>query len=154
MDVPVGDSPDPLPELRRLARLALAHQRLDVSDGLLARGDMARAAQAHGEAADRAPGCTDLSSWQAAALAGAGDAQAVRHAWAAVAGSDDAARRRDLLERVIAVGLVAPRARAALRDEHGWGRPGPSGAGRPQPVRPRHVRRTGPRQPREPRPGA
>jgi uncharacterized Ntn-hydrolase superfamily protein len=119
VDVRVDDAPEPLPELRRLTRLALANQRLDVADGLLGAGDVAGAAQAYREATDQAPDYLEFSFWQAAALADAGDLAAARQAWAAVAGSDDAARWVDLLERVIVVGLVSPAARSVLRGQPG-----------------------------------
>jgi uncharacterized Ntn-hydrolase superfamily protein len=119
VDVRVDDSAEPLPELRRLARLALANQRLDVADGLLAAGDVAGAAQAYREATEQASDYLEFSFWQAAALADAGEPGAARQAWAAVAGSDEAARWEDLLERVIGVGLVSPSVRAVLRGEPG-----------------------------------
>jgi uncharacterized Ntn-hydrolase superfamily protein len=112
-------SGEPLPELRRLARLALANQRLDVADALLAAGDVAGAAQAYREATEQSPDYVEFSFWQAAALADAGDPQGSRQAWAAVAGSDRAAQWEDLLDRVISVGLVSPGARMVLRGEPG-----------------------------------
>lgn len=119
VDVRVDDSPEPLPELRRLARLALANQRLDVADALLAAGDVAGAAQAYREATEQAPDYVEFSFWQAAALADAGDSQGARQAWAAVAGSDESAQWEDLLDRVIRVGLVSPGAQVVLRGEPG-----------------------------------
>jgi uncharacterized Ntn-hydrolase superfamily protein len=119
VDVRVDDAGEPLPELRRLARLALANQRLDVADALLAAGDVAGAAQAYREATEQSPDYVEFSFWQAAALADAGDPQGARQAWAAVAGSDGAAQWEDLLDRVISVGLVSPGARMVLRGEPG-----------------------------------
>jgi uncharacterized Ntn-hydrolase superfamily protein len=119
VDVRVDDSAEPLPELRRLTRLALANQRLDVADALLTAGDVSGAAAAYRQATEQAPDFIEFSFWQAVALADAGDPEGAGQAWATIAGSDEAARWVDLLDRVIDVGLVSPEARVALRGEAG-----------------------------------
>ena len=117
VDVRVDDSAEPLPELRRLVRLGLANQRLDVADGLMGAGDIAGAAEAYREATEMAPDYAEFSFWQAAALADSGEADEARRAWAAITESTDAARWTELLERVVSVGMLGPAARAVLLDE-------------------------------------
>ena len=117
VDVRVDDSAEPLPELRRLVRLGLANQRLDVADGLMGVGDVAGAAEAYREATEMAPDYAEFAFWQAAALADSAEADEARRAWAAITESTDAARWIELLQRVVEVGLVGPMARAVLLDE-------------------------------------
>ena len=83
VDIRVDDHPEPLDELRRLSSLALAYQRLDVADALMAAGKVAGAAQAYREAREAAPDHLELSFWQAAALAETGAADEARQAWSA-----------------------------------------------------------------------
>lgn len=108
VDVRVDDSPLPLPELRRLTRLALANQRLDVADGLVAAGEVAGAAAAYREAVEAAPDYLEFSFWQAATLADLGAEDEARQAWAAVDVSGERARWADLLGRCVTAGLVGP----------------------------------------------
>lgn len=108
VDVRVDDSPEPLPELRRLTRLALANQRLDVADGLVAIGEVAGAAEAYREAVEVAPDYLEFSFWQAATLADIGSADEARQAWAPVGESAERHRWTDLLGRCVAAGLLGP----------------------------------------------
>lgn len=108
VDVRVDDSSEPLPELRRLTRLALANQRLDVADGLVASGEVAGAAQAYREAVEAAPDCLEFSFWQAATLADLGAADEARQAWAPVEESGERSRWADLLGRCVTAGLLQP----------------------------------------------
>jgi uncharacterized Ntn-hydrolase superfamily protein len=110
VDVRVDDDPEPLRELRRLARLALANQRLDVADGLMGAGDLAGAAHAYREATELAPDYLEFWFWQAASLADAGNPDEARQAWATLAASGDEARWVDLLRRCVQCGLLHPRA--------------------------------------------
>jgi uncharacterized Ntn-hydrolase superfamily protein len=116
VDVRVDDDPEPLRELRRLARLALANQRLDVADGLMSAGDLAGAAQAYREATELAPDYLEFWFWQAAAQADAGDPDEARQAWATLAASGDEARWVDLLHRCVQCGLLDGRTVEVLLD--------------------------------------
>ncbi len=116
VDVRVDDSPEPLPELRRLAGLALANQRLDVADALMSVGDVAGAAEAYREATDLAPDYLEFWFWQAAAMADAGDEHTARRAWARLRESGDEVRWEQLLRRTVECGLLSPRATVALLD--------------------------------------
>jgi uncharacterized Ntn-hydrolase superfamily protein len=108
VDVRVDDSPAPLPELRRLTALALANQRLDVADGLMAAGEFVGAAEAYREAVEAAPQYQEFSFWRAATLSDAGDPDEARMAWASVAESDEGERWSELLRRCVEVGLLRP----------------------------------------------
>ena len=108
VDVRVDDSPEPLSELRRLTRLALANNRLDIADGLVAAGDVAGAAEAYREATEAAPDYTEFAFWQAASLADVGAADEARQAWEAVDLSGERDRWADLLRRCVQVRLVQP----------------------------------------------
>lgn len=114
VDVRVDDDPEPLRELRRLTRLALANQRLDVADGLVAAGELAGAAEAFREAVEVAPDYLEFSFWQAATLADLGADDEARQAWAPVDESRERARWADLLDRCVAAGLLQPRVRKTL----------------------------------------
>lgn len=114
VDVRVDDSPQPLPELRRLAGLALANQRLDVADALMSVGDVAGAAEAYREATDLAPDYLEFWFWQAAAMADAGDEDTARMAWARLRQSGDEVRWEELLRRTVECGLLSPRATVVL----------------------------------------
>ncbi len=117
VDVRVDDSPQPLPELRRLTALALANQRLDVADGLVGVGDVAGAAQAYQEATRAAPDYVEFAFWQAASLADTGAGDEARQAWLAVEASGERERWSDLLRRCVTVGLVQPRVVPTLLGE-------------------------------------
>lgn len=106
VDVRVDDSAEPLPQLRRLARLALANQRLDVADGLVAAGEVAGAAEAYREAVEAAPDYLEFSFWQAASLADVGAMDEARQAWAPVDESGERDRWIDLLGRCVRAGLL------------------------------------------------
>jgi uncharacterized Ntn-hydrolase superfamily protein len=110
VDVRVDDSPEPLSELRRLATLAVANQRLDVADALMSSGDLAGAAVAYREATDLAPDYLEFWFWQAAAMADAGDEETARAAWTRILASGDEARWGELLRRTVECGLLTPRA--------------------------------------------
>lgn len=123
VDVRVDDSGEPLPELRRLTRLALANQRLDVADGLVAAGEVAGAAEAYREAVEAAPDYLEFSFWQAATLADIAAADEARQAWAPVEQSGERARWADLLSRCVEAGLLGPHVLDVLL---GGGRRGPA----------------------------
>jgi uncharacterized Ntn-hydrolase superfamily protein len=108
VDVRVDDDPEPLPHLRRLTSLALANQRLDVADGLVAAGEMAGAAEAYREAVEAAPSYLEFSFWQSATLAEVGAVDEARQAWAPIDTSDQRARWADLLGRCVGAGLLQP----------------------------------------------
>lgn len=108
VDVRVDDHADPLPELRRLTRLALANQRLDVADALVAAGEVAGAAEAYREAVEAAPGHLEFCFWHAATLADLGASDEARQAWAPVDESGERARWAELLGRCVRAGLVRP----------------------------------------------
>ena len=108
VDVRVDDSPEPLVELRRLTRLALANNSLDIADGLVAAGDVAGAAEAYREATEAAPDYTEFAFWQSASLADVGAADEARQAWEAVDLSGERERWSDLLRRCVQVQLLQP----------------------------------------------
>lgn len=116
VDVRVDDSPEPLVELRRLTRLALANNRLDVADGLVAAGDVSGAAEAYREATEVAPDYTEFAFWQAASLADVGAADEARQAWEAVDLSGERERWADLLRRCVQVRLLQPHVVEVLLD--------------------------------------
>jgi uncharacterized Ntn-hydrolase superfamily protein len=108
VDVRVDDSPDPLPELRRLTTLALANQRLDFADALVGAGDVAGAAEAYREATETAPDYVEFAFWQAASLADIEAVDEARQAWVAVDVSGERDRWSDLLRRCVNAGLLQP----------------------------------------------
>lgn len=117
VDVRVDDAPEPLAELRRLTRLALANNRLDVADGLVAAGDVPGAAEAYREATEAAPDYVEFSFWRAASLADVGTADEARQAWEAVDVSGERERWADLLRRCVHVRLLRPHVVEVLLDE-------------------------------------
>ena len=62
-DLRVDDNPDPLAELRRLARLARAYEMAGRADELLAAGARAQAAELYTRAAELAPEADELVFW-------------------------------------------------------------------------------------------
>ncbi len=108
VDVRVDDHPEPLVELRRLASLALANQRLDLADALLACGDVLGASEAYREAGELAPQHLEFCFWHALALAGVGAADEARAVWQAIDVSAERDRWADLVGRCVAAGLVPP----------------------------------------------
>jgi uncharacterized Ntn-hydrolase superfamily protein len=116
VDVRVDDAADPLPELRRLAVLAQANQRLDVADALMGAGDLVGAAEAYREATELAPDYLEFWFWQAAAMADAGNDDTARTAWATLREAGDEVRWEELLRRTVECGLLSPRATEVLLD--------------------------------------
>ena len=117
VDVRVDDHPEPLFELRRLARLAVANHRLEVGDALMAAGDTAGAAEAYREATEAAPDYTEFSFWQAASLADAGLVDEARQAWEAIDLAGEGERWARVLRRTSQAGLLEPGVLRALLDE-------------------------------------
>jgi uncharacterized Ntn-hydrolase superfamily protein len=117
VDVRVDDHPEPLVELRRLARLAMANHRLEVADVLIAAGDTAGAAEAYREASEAAPDYAEFSFWQAASLADAGLVDEARQAWEAIDLAGESERWARALRRATQVGMVGPGVVQALLDE-------------------------------------
>lgn len=117
VDVRVDDHPEPLVELRRLARLAVANHRLDVADGLIAAGEISGAAEAYREATEAAPEYAEFSFWQAASLADAGLVDEARQAWEAIDLAEESERWARVLRRTAQVGLLGPAVVRALLDE-------------------------------------
>ena len=74
-DLRVDDSPAPLPELRRLLRLARAYAAMNAGDAAVEKGDMAAALAQYGAAADMTGGDTEMLYWQAVALAAHGEVE-------------------------------------------------------------------------------
>lgn len=72
MDLRVEDHPDPIPELRRLVRLARAYRYSNQGDALMADGKIEQALQAYAESAKLAPEIKELAFWQAVTLANVG----------------------------------------------------------------------------------
>ena len=62
-DVRVDDHPEPLPELRRLLRLARAYELAEQADTLLADGEHDAANRLYARAAELAPEADELSFW-------------------------------------------------------------------------------------------
>ena len=117
VDVRVDDNPEPLPELRRLARLAVANHRLDIADGLVAAGEVAGAAEAYREATEGAPDYTEFSFWQSASLADVGLEDEARQAWEAIDLAGESDRWTLVLRRTVQAGLLTPRVLAVLLGE-------------------------------------
>jgi uncharacterized Ntn-hydrolase superfamily protein len=117
VDVRVDDHADPLVELRRLSRLAVANHSLEVADALIAAGDTAGAAEAYREAREAAPDYTEFSFWQAASLAEAGLVDEARQAWEAIDLAGESERWARALRRTAKVGLLRPQVVQALLDE-------------------------------------
>ena len=72
MDLRVEDSPDPLPELRRLVELERAYDRMNEGDARMTEGDLDGALAEYAEAERLAPEVTEMVYWHAVTLAGAG----------------------------------------------------------------------------------
>lgn len=73
VDLRVDDSPDPLAELRRLARVNDAYLQADAGDAAMAHGDFTGAAERYVAAYRAAPGNTELRFWAGLGLVAAGD---------------------------------------------------------------------------------
>jgi uncharacterized Ntn-hydrolase superfamily protein len=72
LDARVDDSPEPLPELRRLVELQRAYDLMERGEELGRAGDEAGAAEAFTSALDLAPGIPEIRFWFAVGLATAG----------------------------------------------------------------------------------
>lgn len=114
IEVRVEDHPDPLRELRRLARLARAYEMAGRADELAGKGEHGPATELYVRAAELAPEADELTFWAGLGVAGSDLVQgvdlirraaAVKPAWLT------------LLERLDAeLAPNAPAARAALRE--------------------------------------
>lgn len=71
-DLRVEDSPEPIAELRRLARLQRAYTRANRGDELFSTNDVAGALREYAEATKLAPEIEELPFWQAVTLASIG----------------------------------------------------------------------------------
>ncbi len=69
VDIRVDDSPEPLPELRRLLNITRAYDMMDKGDKLLAERKFRKAAGAYLKASKLAPGKSEILFWYAVALA-------------------------------------------------------------------------------------
>ena len=105
VDLRVEDHPTPLPELRRLLRLARAYRRVDDADAAVGRGNLDEAAVAYGDALALAPEVAELKFWAATALLGQGRGEEATALFRATFAADPGLAA--LLPRVAAVGLVA-----------------------------------------------
>jgi uncharacterized Ntn-hydrolase superfamily protein len=110
-DVRVEDHRDPLPELRRLVRLARAYEMADLADQRLAEGAGEEATTLYVGAAELAPECAELSFWAGLGVAG-GDLDAgVALVRRAVADSDSWLTLLDRLSPDLAPTAAEVRAR-------------------------------------------
>jgi uncharacterized Ntn-hydrolase superfamily protein len=96
-DLRVDDNPDPLAELRRLARLARAYEMAARADELLAAGAQAEAAELYARAAEHAPEADELVFWAGLGVAGRDREEGVALVRSAIAVN---ASWRTLLERL------------------------------------------------------
>ncbi len=110
VDVRVDDSTEPLPELRRLERVAWAYDLVENLDELLSAGDVAGAEQRGAEAMALVPGDPAIPFELALALGDAGHEARAREAWARLVECGAPERWAETLRRIVAAGLVAPSA--------------------------------------------
>lgn len=106
-DLRVEDHPEPVAELRRLARLARAYHKLNEGDVLVAAGDVGAAMRAYGEAMELAPDEAtqgEAPFWVGVTLAGLGRAEEAAPFLARAYRQD--ARWAELLPRLPASGLL------------------------------------------------
>lgn len=106
IDVRVDDHPEPLVEIRRLARLAEAYAGTDEAEHLLAQGRPEQAVAIYDELLAAHPTNVEFAFWAAVALAGAGRVDEGRRLAEPVLGSADGARWRELLVRLPPAGLA------------------------------------------------
>ncbi|HEY8205860.1 MAG TPA: DUF1028 domain-containing protein [Myxococcaceae bacterium] len=71
-DLRVEDSPDPLPELRRLVTLQRAYQHMNAGDAAIEKHDTATALREYGAAEALAPDSDEMAFWHAISLVGLG----------------------------------------------------------------------------------
>jgi uncharacterized Ntn-hydrolase superfamily protein len=103
-DLRIEDHPAPLPELRRLLRLARAYERMNRGDELAAEAKMAEANVEYAAAAEIAPEIVELPFWAAATLAANGQLDEARPIFAEVFRKEP--RWRELVPRLPAAGLL------------------------------------------------
>ena len=104
VDLRVEDNPAPLPELRRLVRLAAAYEAENDGDDRVAKADVAGAVAAYARAAELAPEIPELLFWQAVSLAKAGKLEAALPVFRRVFEREP--RWRDLVPRLPRAGLL------------------------------------------------
>jgi uncharacterized Ntn-hydrolase superfamily protein len=78
LDVRVDDHPEPLPELRRLAELARAYDRLERAEELELAGDLEGALAERRAAIEASPGNPEAGFWTAVSLAASGRVEDAR----------------------------------------------------------------------------
>jgi uncharacterized Ntn-hydrolase superfamily protein len=72
MELRVEDSPEPLPELRRLVQLKRAYEWAEKGDDFLSSGNLEKAMDAFGKATDLAQGNEEIRFWFGVTLMGSG----------------------------------------------------------------------------------
>lgn len=114
VDVRVDDHPDPLPEIRRLAGLAVAYARVEEAEALLGAGRPEDAVTIYDEVLAAHPDNREFAFWAAVALAGAGRDDEARAIGRGVLASPEGDRWRELLARLPPAGLTEQRVVDAL----------------------------------------
>ena len=104
VDLRVEDSPEPLPELRRLLQRSRAYALMTAGDDAMGTGDIAAALEHYGAAMALAPDNHEMLFWTAVALAGSGDLDAARPLFARAFALHPP--WRDVVRRLPAAGLL------------------------------------------------
>ncbi len=116
VDVRVDADPEPLVPLRRIVRLELGHDEGAAAARAVEAGDLDAAASHHHAATDLALQDPQVLFWHAVALAGAGHAEEAVRTWAGLTACPGTGRWAELLDRMVAVGLLDEQVRRVLVD--------------------------------------
>ncbi len=116
VDVRVDDDIEPLPELRRLEKVAWAYDLVEGIDQLVAAGQVEAAEKRCAEALALVPGTAALPFELAVALADAGHEERAEAAWQRLEQCGAAGAWAQTLRRMVDAGLVAPSATMLLED--------------------------------------
>jgi uncharacterized Ntn-hydrolase superfamily protein len=114
VDARVDDDPEPLVPLRRLVDLARAYDEGSRAGDLVLAGDLVAADEHYRTAMAHSAGDPQVPFWHAVALAGAGADDEAAVAWAELSTRGRVEPWVELLDRMVAAGLVEERVRRGL----------------------------------------
>lgn len=104
VDIRVDDSPEPLPELRRLLEITRAYDYMNHGDELLGEDRIEEAQEAYERAAELAPGNLEIQFWNAATLVTVDQVDRALPIFAEVFSADSS--WRELIPRLVAAELL------------------------------------------------
>ena len=104
VDIRVDDSPEPLPELRRLLNVTRAYNYMNEGDLLITEKKFDEANIAYSKAAELAPGNMEILFWQAATLVGVGELEKALPIFKVVFKADES--WRELVPRLVKAELL------------------------------------------------